>query len=315
MMKTRTVLTAGLALFTAPFAATSASATDSLDPHAAAPQLAAYHAPVTSAKSNAILGGQTSSLAAIMSNQNGATTASVTFGAPIAPAASYTAASLPAHRVVKAAHASRPDIFGTIALEVDRTPFDTRWNTVARAPVHGAAADFARMVASTSEREAIEAINRYVNDRVSFVEDLDRFGVRDRWVRASDTLAAGRGDCEDYAIAKMAMLKAAGFRADDLYLVVAKDLIRRADHAVLVVRSEGKFLVLDNNTDRIEDANAIADFRPILTYASTGRWTHGYERQPVAPPIFTADAARPQRKYSEVPVAITASLPIPSFAL
>lgn len=312
-MKTQNVLTAGLALLTAPFAATSAIAND-LDPHAAAPQLAAYNAPASSAKSNAIIGGQ-SSLASILSNQGAAKTAPAKIGAPIAPAAGYSAASLPAHRVVRAAHASRPDIFGTIALKVNRTPFDSRWQQVAHAPVHGAAARFARNMAYAGEREAIERINRYVNDRVSFVEDIDRFGVRDRWVRASDTLATGRGDCEDYAIAKMAMLKAAGFEADDLYLVVAKDLIRRADHAVLVVRSQGKFLVLDNNTNRIADANAIADFRPILTYASTGSWTHGYERRAYSPPVYTAavETTRPTSRFAQAPVITTAAMPIPSF--
>ena len=35
----------------------------------------------------------------------------------------------------------------------------------------------------------------------------------------------GRGDCEDYAIAKLQMLRAAGFEDRDLYLVIAKDLI------------------------------------------------------------------------------------------
>ena len=65
-------------------------------------------------------------------------------------------------------------------------------------------------------------------------------GVADRWSAADDTLARGRGDCEDYALAKLAMLRRAGFADRDLYLVLVKDLARRADHAVLVVRSDGK---------------------------------------------------------------------------
>ena len=44
----------------------------------------------------------------------------------------------------------------------------------------------------------------------------------------------------------------------DLYLVVLKDLSRRADHAVLVVRAAGRFLVLDNGTDRIVDSADVA---------------------------------------------------------
>ena len=78
------------------------------------------------------------------------------------------------------------------------------------------------------------------------------------------------------------MLRAAGLADRDMYLVIAKDLVRRADHALLVVRSGGRMLVLDNGTNRILDADDISDYRPVLTFSATGAWTHGY-RRPVAP--------------------------------
>ena len=97
----------------------------------------------------------------------------------------------------------------------------------------------------------LEAVDWYVNKRVRFVEDQADWGRPDVWSAASETLGRGRGDCEDYAIAKMAMLRQAGFADRDLYLVVLKDLVRRADHAVLVVRAGGHMYVLDNGTDRV----------------------------------------------------------------
>ena len=78
------------------------------------------------------------------------------------------------------------------------------------------------------------------------------------------------------------MLRAAGVSDRDMYLVIAKDLVRRADHALLVVRSGGHMLVLDNGTNRILDADDISDYRPVLTFSANGAWTHGY-RRPVAP--------------------------------
>ncbi len=262
-----------------------------------------------SAKASAILGGQQSSLSAILSTQGAA-------AAPVVPAALDPRSPLAPRPAF--AHASRPDIFGTVALSVGRTPFDRRWNHVASASPGASAERFARDLAYASEREAIDRINRYVNARVAYVEDRDRFGVADRWVRAADTLAAGQGDCEDYAIAKMAMLRAAGFDADDLYLVIAKDLVRRNDHAVLVVRSEGRFLMLDNYHDQLVDASAMRDLRPVLTYSAGQSWTHGYERAAPYPEVRMAAAPQTGNELAIAPQPVSlssAALPIPAASL
>ena len=122
-----------------------------------------------------------------------------------------------------------------------------------------------------------------------FVDDARQYGREDFWSAASETLRRGRGDCEDYAIAKLQMLRAAGFADRDLYLVIAKDLVRRSDHALLVVRADGRLLVLDNGTDLILDAEDASDYRPVLTYSATAAWTHGYRR--MMPPMSIAAAS------------------------
>ena len=124
--------------------------------------------------------------------------------------------------------------------------------------------------------------------RVRFVDDARQYGREDQWTTASETLRRGRGDCEDYAIAKLQMLRSAGFSDRDLYLVVARDLVRRSDHALLVVRAGGRMLVLDNGTDLILDSDEISDYRPVLTFAANGAWTHGYRR--LMPPMTVAAA-------------------------
>ena len=91
----------------------------------------------------------------------------------------------------------------------------------------------------------------------------------------------------------MARLRRAGFADQDLYLVVLKDLVRRADHAVLVVRSDGRFLVLDNASDRLLDSAEIRDYRPILTFTAGKRYTHGYRRDRVVAPVVMASATSP----------------------
>ncbi len=235
-------------------------------------------------KTDAILGGSPSALAAITSAQG---------GRPL-----YSSYVVPAGRNVPVRHAvysyprqpvsaDRPDVFNSVALTIGRSPLDSRWNQVSGAGIGGNAGAFAASLRGEDVLARLEAVNGYVNARVRFVDDRIQFGVADRWQRPTDTLARGRGDCEDFALAKRAMLRSAGVADKDLYLVVLKDLSRRADHAVLVVRAAGRFLVLDNGTDRIVDSADIADYRPMLTFAAYGRsYTHGYRRD--VPPVTYA---------------------------
>jgi predicted transglutaminase-like cysteine proteinase len=53
-------------------------------------------------------------------------------------------------------------------------------------------------------------------------------GVADFWANAGETLRRGTGDAEDIAIAKMQVLKAAGFDPKDLTSASAAIVARRA---------------------------------------------------------------------------------------
>ena len=264
----------------------------------------------SASKSEAILGGAPSALAAITARQNGQSL--------INPAAMPNHYRRPVSNYLRApASPDRPDVFNSVALSIGRSPLDARWNQVSGAGVGGNAGAFAASLQGRDIFAKLETVNSYVNARVRFVDDRVQFGVADRWMGPSETLARGRGDCEDFALAKRAMLRAAGVPDKDLYLVVLKDLSRRADHAVLVVRANGRFLVLDNGTDRIVDSSDVQDYKPMFTFAANGRaYTHGYRRD--VPPVHYASApvvlaearVEPASGSDELPavVAETASL-------
>lgn len=245
-------------------------------------------------KSAAILDGAPSALEAIMAQQSGAR-------APARPAiqpASYarplaTPAALWSRPAVSPGVSNgRPDVFGTVALRVGHTPLDKRWRHVETAGIGGSAARYAESLSGESAARRLEAVNAYVNHRVRFTDDYVQYGRADVWSAANDTLSRGRGDCEDYAIAKLEMLRRAGLSDRDLYLTIVKDLVRREDHAVLVVRAAGHMYVLDNGTDRLLDSESVSDYRPILTFTSEGTWTHGYRVQQ-APVRIASNEALP----------------------
>ncbi|MXO52361.1 hypothetical protein GRI42_13695 [Erythrobacter gaetbuli] len=114
------------------------------------------------------------------------------------------------------------------------------------------------------------AVNRWVNWRVRYVDDKRG----DEWSAAPTTLARGYGDCEDFALAKMALLQELGIPADDMFLVLLRDRAQ-GEHAVLAVRLDGRFHVLDNRTDKVLPAERIEDYTPIMSYSGAFAWTYG----------------------------------------
>lgn len=254
-----------------------------------------------SAHRNAALFGGPSQLEALKASQSG--------GAAFVTAAAYPATFMVRRPVFYAAPApraatfeaspTRPDIFNSVAMPIANTALDARWKRVGTARVGGHAGTFAAALAERDERSRLEAVNAYVNGHVKFTDDSRQFGVADRWSSANETLARGRGDCEDYALAKLAMLRRAGFADRDLYFVVLKDVARRADHAVLVVRSARRFLVLDNGTNRLFDSAQLVDYRPVVTFTAGQRFTHGYRRSPTPPVVLASyESQGPARVYN-----------------
>ena len=261
---------------------------------AAAASLPSPAAAQSYSKTEAILGGP-SALDLLKAQQNGTPITAL----PVTPkpaSLSYSRPTVvPAVLRVRPAvspgvYNGRPDIFGTVALRIGRTPLDARWHKIEHSGVSGSAAQFATSQRGKDSIGKLEAVNWYVNKRVHFVDDQVRWGRVDVWSAANDTLNAGKGDCEDFAIAKLAMLRRAGFADRDLYLVILRDTVRRADHAVLVARAGGHMYVLDNGTDQLLDTESVSDYRPIFSFAAAGpTFTHGYRVNQAPMNIASAD--------------------------
>jgi predicted transglutaminase-like cysteine proteinase len=71
------------------------------------------------------------------------------------------------------------------------------------------------------------------------------------WTSPLVALAAGAGDCKQFAILKYAALMDSGFRAEHLRILIVEDKPRRATHAVVAVRAGTQWLVLNNRTSTL----------------------------------------------------------------
>lgn len=124
--------------------------------------------------------------------------------------------------------------------------------------------------AQGATRAKIEIVNDSINRSVRYVSDLQQHGVVDRWSSPLETLAAGQGDCEDYAIAKYGVLRAAGFAETDVRVLLVRDLAVRQDHAVLAVRLEGRWVILDNRRSALLETRDLPHFMPLFAINQAG---------------------------------------------
>jgi predicted transglutaminase-like cysteine proteinase len=127
-------------------------------------------------------------------------------------------------------------------------------------------------------RARIGAINRAINLAVQPMSDLKQWGVAERWSAPLETLTTGRGDCEDYAIAKYVALVAAGVAPDDVKLVVVRDLAVNDGHVVTAVHVDGSWIVLDNRWLTLVEADKLRRMSPQFVIDHTG--VRAYVRLP-----------------------------------
>ena len=125
--------------------------------------------------------------------------------------------------------------------------------------------------------EQLGHVSASVNAIVAYRTDADTHGRIDQWSTPNETLARKAGDCEDYAILKMAVLARLGVPVDAMEIVVLKDTSRRLFHAILVVATPGASLVLDNMTDAVLEDTARPQYAPLFSLSGSANYIFGYK--------------------------------------
>jgi predicted transglutaminase-like cysteine proteinase len=146
-------------------------------------------------------------------------------------------------------------------------------------------------LASAPEAEQLQAINQFYNRRILFVDDAEVWGQADYWASPLETLGQGRGDCEDYAIAKYFSLLAVGMPSAKLRLVYVRAQIGGPGgvtqaHMVLAwYEAPGaEPLILDNLIGDVRPASRRPDLVPVFSFNSDGLW-QGAGQQSAGDPV------------------------------
>lgn len=131
--------------------------------------------------------------------------------------------------------------------------------------------------------QRLVAVNRFFNQRIAYATDRAVWGQEDYWASPLESLSRGQGDCEDYAIAKYAVLIAAGTPASHLRLVYvyarrdtpgATPRTQVEAHMVLAYQAGGddEPMVLDNLRAEVLPAAARPDLTPVYSFGADGLW-------------------------------------------
>ncbi|MGJ8573105.1 MAG: transglutaminase-like cysteine peptidase [Hoeflea sp.] len=201
--------------------------------------------------------------------------------------ASIPAATRPAGATLSAS--IRPDVplFGAHRIRFGKISSGIRISGLIRkAAASGASAICINQCAALADRltlkgaslsQQLRHVSASVNAMVAYKTDEQNHGRLDQWSTPNETLGRRSGDCEDYAILKMALLARLGIPVTAMEIVVVKDTDRRLFHAVLAVAFEDRSLILDNMTDTVEADKAKRSYAPLFSLSGKANYVFGYK--------------------------------------
>jgi predicted transglutaminase-like cysteine proteinase len=111
---------------------------------------------------------------------------------------------------------------------------------------HGGTSQPRDIVLSQTAWRDLLRVNKWVNETIKPITDMDHWGVIEKWSLPTD----GYGDCEDYVLLKRKMLVDAGWPREALLITVVRDK-KGEGHAVLTVKTDKGEFVLDNQNENV----------------------------------------------------------------
>jgi predicted transglutaminase-like cysteine proteinase len=184
-----------------------------------------------------------------------------------------------------------PALGGTLTLPIKAERYSEDWERARRDATRNPQL---RMLVSPARDlmpdQQIYYVQAAVPRLIHWRSDATEWGAHDYWASAAETLQHGYGDDEDRAIVKMQALIALGFSPRDLYLTIGRDRVG-GQVAVLIVRHNRLYYVLDDNEGPPYTTGRRTEFTPMLSFGYGGSWIHGYPAARGRGTVVSASAA------------------------
>ncbi len=146
--------------------------------------------------------------------------------------------------------------------------------------------DLIKDLKGASVMKKLNTVNTWVN-YIKYKSDKKVYGMRDYWATLYEFVGRGKGDCEDYTIAKYYILKELGIdpkRLKFTYVIYKSRKGKKISHMVLSYlkvpkpKSKKDILILDNNNRKILPASKRKDIVKVVkmingdTGAKSKKW-------------------------------------------
>lgn len=120
----------------------------------------------------------------------------------------------------------------------------------------------------------LAGVNDFFN-QLGFVDDVNVWRQEDYWATPVEFLGVGRGDCEDFALAKYLTLLELGVPDDQMRLHYVKYVPYDQFHMVLswTAAPQQMPVILDNIDKNIAPAASRRDLIPVYSFNGSSLWT------------------------------------------
>ena len=124
-----------------------------------------------------------------------------------------------------------------------------------------AALQFLAIVNAGDQYDGLARIG-HINLAVNLaIRSVRASAVQTAWTSPLDALAAGFGDCKQFALLKYAALADAGLVQNDLRLVVVRiKALKNEPHAMIAVRNQARWSILDSRSSAIVESSKLLDY-------------------------------------------------------
>lgn len=104
-----------------------------------------------------------------------------------------------------------------------------------------------------NELNKVRMVNFFFNNSFSYQKDITLYKKKDFWATRKDFFLKGKGDCEDFVIAKYFTLLDLGVKKENL--LVMYSTYKGQEHLVLAYKNKTELFYLDNNENKLFKKN------------------------------------------------------------
>ena len=149
-------------------------------------------------------------------------------------------------------------------------------------------------------------IRNWLRNNYEYTKDSEAYGVQEYFQLPRETMEIGQGDCEDFAILMVSLLRAKGWNTDEAYVVAGYMPIWLGgySHAWVLLKENSNWLSIDPRGTIVDD-RLLASYNPVAAFNDNyfGRPIEVRSYSPIDIIVTDPDGLIASKQLNEIPSA------------